>query len=122
MHRSLVSRLAVVFSEMILFGCASTSSSSPGSWNFPVEGNVSSISHADLAAAIVAADATRIYRVRVMSRDRIRVDVSDGMHTVGDYDERGRHFLHRFRGEPDYVIVTRIAGKWESGGIVVSTY
>jgi hypothetical protein len=75
-----------------------------------------------LAAAIAVADATRIYRVPVINRNRVRVDVSDGIHTVGDYDERGRYFLRRFHGEPDYLIITRVAGKWERGGIVLTTY
>jgi hypothetical protein len=83
---------------------------------------VASISHTDLAAAIAAADAAKVYRVRVIDRNQVRVDVTDGLHIVGDSDERGQHVFHRFHGEPDYVIVKRVAGKWVSDGVTLVTY
>jgi hypothetical protein len=69
-----------------------------------------------------AANATRVYRVRVINRNRVRVDISDDLHEVGDYDEKRRYFLRRFHGEPMYVIVKRVGGKWESHGFIVTTY
>jgi hypothetical protein len=114
--------LAAIISSVTLFGCASSSGVSARSWDFPVDGNVGSISHADLAAAIAAANATRVYRVRVINRDRVRVDISDDLHELGDYDEKRRYFLRRFHGDPMYVIVTRAGGKWESGGSIITTY
>jgi hypothetical protein len=118
----LYSSLAAIISTVALFGCASSAGVSARSWDFPVEGSVSSISHVDLGAAIAAANATRVYRVRVINRDRVRVDISDDLHEVGDYDEKGRYFLRRIHGDPMYVIVTRIGGKWESGGAIITTY
>jgi|SRR6516164_11634194 len=104
----LCSLLAVIISSVVAFGCVSTSPISARSWDFRVQGNDSAISQADLAAAITAADAKRIYRVQVVSRNHVRVDVSDGLHNVGDYDEKGRYFVRRFHGEPDYVIVSLV--------------
>jgi hypothetical protein len=95
---------------------------SPESWQFPIDGKVSDISRADLAAAIAAAHAKRVYAVHVISRDRVRVDVSDDLHEVGDYDEKGRYFLRRFHGNPMYVIVTRVHGQWQGGDAIITTY
>src|SRR5256885_10318129 len=86
-----------------LCDCASRPGASASAWNFPVEGNVSSISRADLAVAIDAANATRVYRVHVINRNRVRVDISDGLHEMGDYDEKCRYFLLRVHAEPAYV-------------------
>jgi hypothetical protein len=94
-HR-LYPSLASLISSVALFGCASRAGAPPESWRFPIEGNVSSISRADLAAAIAAANATRVYRVHVINPNRVRVDISDDLHVVGNYDERGRYFTERF--------------------------
>jgi hypothetical protein len=114
--------VALLISSVTLCGCAGRPAASSASWDFSVEGNVSSVSRADLAAAIAAADAARVYRVHVINRNRVRVDISDDLHEVGDYDEKGRHFVERFHGEPMYVIVTRAGGKWECGGAIITTY
>ena len=107
---------------MALLGCAGRGGFSPESWKFPVDGKVSSISRADLAAAIAAAEADRIWAVHVLDRNHVRVDISDDVHDVGEYEERGRYFLRRFHGDPMYVTVTRTNGKWESHGFTITTY
>jgi len=116
----LYSVVAVLISGVTLFGCANRSGFSPQSWQFPIDGKVGSISHADLAAAIVAAD--RIYAVHVISLHRVRVDISDDLHKVGNYYEKGRYYVEEFHGDPTYVVVTRVGGKWESGGAIITTY
>src|ERR1700676_2449471 len=83
----LYSSVALLISSIASFGCASRPGAPAGSWGFPVEGNVSSISRADLAAAVAAANATRVYRVHVINRNRVRVDISDDLHEVGNYDK-----------------------------------
>jgi len=120
--RHLNSSLALLISGMTFFGCASRGGFSPQSWKFPIDGKVSSISRADLAAAIAAADATRVYAVHVISRNRVRVDIGDDLHEVGNYDENGRYYIKRFHGDPMYVIVTRRGNQWESGGAIITTY
>ena len=109
----------LLLASIAFFGCAA-SFSNPASRDFPVVGNVSSISRSDLTAAIVAADAKRVYRVRVINRDRVRVDVSDDVHYGPDYEHPGRSV--RFHGEPAYIIVTRVRGHWQSAGAFISTY
>src|SRR6266536_6224645 len=103
--------VAVLISSSTLFGCANRSGFSPQSWQFPIDGKVSSISHAGLAAAIAAANADRIYAVHVISPRRVRVDISDDLHKVGNYDEKGRYYVEEFHGDPMYVVVTRVGGK-----------
>lgn len=107
---------------MTVFGCASKGGFSPQSWKFPVDGKVSSITHAELAAAIAAANPERIWAVHVIDRNHVRVDISDDVHKVGNYDEGGRYYTEHIHGEPMYVIVTRIGGKWERGGAYITTY
>jgi len=107
---------------MSLLACVSRPGVSAGSRNWPVDGKVSSISRADLAAAIAAANADRVYGVHVIDRNHVRVDISDDVHDVGNYDERGRYYVERFHGNPMYVTVTRKSGKWESGDAVITTY
>jgi len=118
----LYSAVALLISSITLFGCATRSGFSPTSWAFPIEGKVSSISRTDLAAAIAAANSPRVYRVHVINRNRVRVDISDDLHEVGDYDEKGRYFLRRFHGNPMYVIVTRVRGRWEGGDAIITSY
>jgi len=120
--RPLTSFVALLVGGMTLCGCASKGGFSPQSWKFPIDGKVGSISRSDLGAAIAAANSDRIYGVHVIDRNHVRVDLSDDVHDVGDYDEKGRYFLRRFHGDPMRVIVTRVDGKWESGGIMVTTY
>lgn len=120
--RALSSFVALLFGAMTLCGCASEGGFSPKSWKFPIDGKVSSISRADLGAAIAAANSDRIYGVHVIDRNHVQVDLSDDVHDVGDYDERGRYFLRRFHGDPMRTIVTRVGGKWERGGTMVTTY
>ena len=120
--RILSPSVALLIGGMTLSGCASKGGFSPDSWKFPVDGKVSSISHADLAAAIAAANTDRIWGVHVIDRNHVQVDLSDDMAAVGDYDERGRYFVRRFHGDPMRVIVTRVGGKWKSGGTMVTTY
>src|SRR6267378_4134083 len=107
----LYSVVAVLISSITLFGCASRSGFSPQSWQFPIDGKVSSTSHADLAAAIAAANADRIYAVHVISPNRVRVDISDDLHEVGNFDKKGRYYVERLHGDLMYVIVTRVGGK-----------
>jgi hypothetical protein len=120
--RPLISFVALLMGGMTLCGCASEGGWSPQSWKFPVDGKVGSISHADLAAAIAAANTDRIWGVHVIDRNHVQVDLSDDVHDVGDYDENGKYFVRRFHGDPMRTIVTRVDGKWESGGIMVTTY
>jgi hypothetical protein len=105
-----------------LFGCASKGGFSPDSWKFPVDGKVSSISHSDLATAIAAANADRIWGVHVIDRNHVQVDLSDDVAEVGDYDENGKYFVRRFHGDPMRAIVTRVHGKCERGGTLLTTY
>jgi len=107
---------------MTLLGCANRGGFSAQSWKFPVDGKVSSISRGDLAAAIAAANADRIWAVHVINRDHVRVDISDDIHDVGNYDERGRYYVERLHSAPMYVDVTRRGAKWESDGAVITTY
>jgi hypothetical protein len=120
--RSLSSSAALLISCIALCGCASKGGFPPQSWKFPIDGRVSSISRADLAAAIAAAEADRIWAVHVIDRNHVRVDISDDIHDVGNYDERGRYYLQRFYGDPMYVTVKRTRGKWESRGATITTY
>src|SRR5438067_274937 len=120
--RRLYSVVVLLISSITLFGCASSSGFSPQRGSFPIDGKVSSISHADLAAAIAAANAYRIYAVHVISPHRVRVDISDDLHKVGNYDEKGRYYIEEFHGDPMHVVVTRVGGKWESGGAIITTY
>jgi hypothetical protein len=119
MHR-LHGSLAFLITTAALFGCASRGGFPPDSWRFPIDGDVHSISRSDLAAAIAEANADRIWRVHVIDRNHVRVDISDDWHEGPDYEHLGHSV--RFHGEPMYVIVTRVHGRWESGGAVVSTY
>ena len=121
MHRAFSSLVSLI-SCMSFLACASRPGVPTQSGNFPVDGRVSSISHADLAAAIAAANADHIYAVHVIDRNHVRVDISDDLHEVGNYDKRGRHYSERFHGEPMNVLVTRAGGKWESHGFTVTTY
>ncbi|PYL31319.1 MAG: hypothetical protein DMF39_03245 [Verrucomicrobia bacterium] len=114
--------VVLLINSITLFGCASRSGFSPQSWQFPIDGKVSSISHVDLAAAIAAANAGPIYAVHIVSPNRVRVDISDDLHKVGNYDEKGRYYVKEFHGNPMYVVVTRVGGKWESGGAIITTY
>jgi hypothetical protein len=75
-----------------------------------------------LAAAIAAANADRIYGAHIIDRNHVRVDISDDIHDVGDYDERGRYYVKRLHGDPMYVDVRRARGKWEGGDAVITTY
>jgi hypothetical protein len=120
--RRLNASLALLISCIAVCGCASKGGFPPASWKFPIDGRVSSISRSDLSAAIAAADADRIYGVHVISRNHVRVDISDDIHDVGDYDESGRYYIKRLRGHPMYVDIRRVGGKWESGGAVITTY
>jgi hypothetical protein len=120
--RPLTSFVALLISGMTLLGCASSGGFSPQSWKFPVDGKVDSISRADLAAAIAAADAKRVYAVHVIHRNRVHVDISDDIHDVGEWDERGRYILRRYHGDPMYTIVKRVHGKWENSGGIITTY
>ena len=120
--RRVNSSVALLISFIALCGCTSKGGFPPQSWKFPIDGRVSSITRADLAAAIAAASADRIYGVHVISRNHVRVDISDDIHDVGDYDETGRYYVKRFHGDPMYADVRRVAGKWENTGAVITTY
>jgi len=120
--RSRNSSVALLISCMTLCGCASRSGFSPQSWKFPIDGRVNSISREDLVAAIAAANADRIYSVHVIDRNNVRVDISDDIHDVGNYDERGRYYVERLHGNPMYVDIRRAGGKWERGDAVITTY
>lgn len=111
--------VVLLLGGVTLCGCASKGFS-PESWKFPIDGKVTSISRAGLGEAIAAANADRIWRVHIIDRNHVRVDISDDWHRGPDYEHLGRSV--RFHGEPAYVIVTRVAGKWESGGATVTTY
>ena len=118
----LYSAIGMLMSSVTLFGCAHNSGFSPQSWKFPVDGKVSSLSYADLAAAIAAADADRVYGVHVIDRNHVKVDISDDFHKVGNYDEKGRYYIERIHGDPMYVMVTRRPRKWERDGAIITTY
>ncbi len=120
--RCLNSSVALLISGITLVGCASRGGFSPESWRFPVDGKVSAISRAELAAAIAATQADRIWAVHVIDRNHVRVDISDDIHDVGNYDERGRYYVERLHGNPMYVVVTRASGKWERGDAIITTY
>ncbi|MEY2507989.1 MAG: hypothetical protein QOH01_2318 [Verrucomicrobiota bacterium] len=121
--RSPISFVALLIAGMTLFGCVSEQGFSPQSWKFPIDGKVSSISRADLGTAVAAADSKRIYGVHVIDRNHVKVDISDDLHKVGHYDERGRYYIQRIHGDPMYVMVTRRHGKWDQGdGAIVTTY
>ena len=120
--RRLNSCVALLISCIALCGCTSRGGFPPDSWKFPIDGRVSSITRADLAAALAAANADRIFGVHVISRYHVRVDISDDIHDVGDYDEKGRYYVKRFHGDPMYVDIKRVGAKWESGGAVITTY
>jgi hypothetical protein len=120
--RCLYSLIGLLVTSVTLFGCAHDSGFSPQSWKFPIDGNVSSISRTDLAAAIAAANSKRIYGVHVIDRNHVKVDISDDLHKVGNYDERGHYYVQRIHGDPMYVMVTRRHGKWEDDGAIVTTY
>lgn len=121
MHRVCPS-LAFLITTVALFGCASRGGFPLASWRFPIDGDVHSISRPDLAAAIAEADADRIWGVHIINRNHVRVDIGDDVHEVGNYDERGRYYTERIHGGPMYVIVTRVGGKWERGGAIITTY
>ena len=114
--------VTLLISGIALCGCANRGGFSPESWKFPVDGKVSSLSRSDLETAVAAANAKRIWAVHVIDRNHVRVDISDDLAEVGNYDERGRYYIQRFHGNPMYVIVTRIHGKWNAGGAILTTY
>lgn len=116
----IASVVLVLLLSVVLFGCASRGGFSPQSWKFPIDGKVSSISRADLAAAITSANADLIYGVHVIDRNNVRVDIGDNINEVVDYDERGRSYVKSLRGGPLYVPIRRVGGKWESGHAVIA--
>ena len=120
--RPLSVSLTLLITGVTLFGCATRGGFSPQSGKFPVDGKISSISRPDLAAAVAAAAADRIWAVHVIDRNHVRADISDDIHDVGNYDERGRYYVERLHGNPMYVVVTRTGGKWERGDAIITTY
>jgi len=99
------------------FGCAASSSTSPRDWHFAVEGRLESVSAADIAAVVAAMTPRKIYRLRVISHDRIEADTSPERYTVirrrGDKPE-----VHSVQ----YTAVTRVRGVWTAGEFFVTVF
>ena len=110
-----------------LLGCASTSPPpekvAARAFDFPIEGQLASISVSDLAAVVRAMQPKRIYGLRIINRNRVEADTTDGWVTVGDW-VHGHHVTQRFHAEssPDYAIVERVHGVWQKGDTVSIVY
>jgi hypothetical protein len=109
--------LAVCFLAVAAYGCATSSSTSPRDWHFAVEGRLESVSAADIVAVVDAMAPRKIYRLRVISHDRIEADTSPERYTV----------IRRIGDKPEvhsvaYTAVTRVRGVWTAGELFVTTF
>jgi hypothetical protein len=91
--------------------------STPQRWNFAVEGNLSVITAADVAAVVGAMGDSKIHRVRVISRDRVEVDTSPEQYQV----------VRRAGEAPEtrpvrYRVVERVRGRWKMTEIGITTF
>jgi hypothetical protein len=97
--------------------CAASKSISPYDWHFAVQGRLASVSAADIAAVVAAMGPRKIYRLRVISRDRVEADTRPEQYTIvrreGDKPE-----VHSV----ECTAVTRQRGVWTAGEMFFTTF
>ena len=125
-----MSRLSAIFllvAAGALLGCASTPQPpeklAARAFDFPIEGQLASISVSDVSAIVRVVQPYRVYRLRVINRNHVEADTTDGWVSVGEWSH-GRHVTRRFHSEesPAYTVVERVHGVWQAGMRVVVTY
>ena len=110
-----------------LFGCASTphppEKVAARTFDFPIEGQLASISVSDVAAIVREMHPRRVYRLRVINHNHVEADTTDGWVTVGEW-VHGRHVTRRFHSDesPAYTEVDRVHGVWRTGALTAIVY
>lgn len=119
--------ICLLVAATVLPGCVTTPQRSEKvaarTLDFPIEGQLASISVSDVVAIVRAMHPQKVYGLRVINRNRVEADTTDGWVTVGDW-VHGRHVTRRFHSDesPAYTTVERVHGVWQTGERVFVTY
>jgi hypothetical protein len=109
--------LWLAVSAFLVAGCASPHDSSGRRWDFAIEGRLDSVTAADIAAVVAAMGDKKIYRLRIINRDRVEVDTSPERYQVirraGDAPE-----THSVQ----YTVVKRVHGVWKTGEMAITVF